>query len=157
MKREAVGNTKMKALCRRLEIPQWQGGGPLESIWYLTGREAPAGEIGTVSNEDIALAIDYRGDETELLDALVALGWLDSDPVERLVVHDWADHADDVSDATNQLTGERIRQKRRKYTLLAPGDGEEKSFSVVEESTSERRSAPIPPNCEVNDECCCCA
>jgi len=86
----------MKRLCRRLDIPQWQGVGLLESIWHLTAREAPAGDIGKLSDEDIALAIDYRGDEAKLIDALVASGWLDRGPVERLAVHDWADHADDA-------------------------------------------------------------
>ena len=96
MKREAVGHTKMKRLCRRLDIPLWQGVGLLESLWHLTAREAPRGNIGKLSNEDIALGIDYRGDEGKLLEALVETGWLDRHPVERLIVHDWSDHADDA-------------------------------------------------------------
>lgn len=96
MKREAIGHTKMKRLCRRLDIPLWQGVGLLESIWHLTAREAPRGDIGKLSDEDIALAIDYRGDESKLIEALIASGWLDRDPVERLVIHDWADHTDDA-------------------------------------------------------------
>ena len=76
MKREAVGHTKIKRLCRRLDIPLWQAVGLLESL--------------------IALGIDYRGDETAMVEALVATGWLDRDPVERFVIHDWADHADDA-------------------------------------------------------------
>lgn len=90
MKREAIGHTKMKRLCRRLDIPLWQGVGLLESIWHLTAREAPRGDIGKLSDEDIALAIDYRGDESKLIDALIESGWLDLDPVARLVIHDWA-------------------------------------------------------------------
>jgi hypothetical protein len=39
MKREAVYHSKMRRLCRRLDIPQWQGVGLLESIWHLTARE----------------------------------------------------------------------------------------------------------------------
>jgi hypothetical protein len=96
MKRQAIGHTKMKRLCRRLGIPQWQAVGLLESIWHLTAKEAPRGNIGKLSNEDIAFAIDYRGDESELIEALVHSGWLDRDPVERLLVHDWHEHADDA-------------------------------------------------------------
>lgn len=96
MKREAVGHTKMKRLCRRLDLPSWQAVGLLESLWLLTGREAPRGDIGKLSDEDIALAIDFRGDETALMDGLIATGWVDRDPVERLVIHDWADHSDDA-------------------------------------------------------------
>ena len=60
MKREAIGHTKMKRLCRRLDIPQWQGVGLLESIWHLTAGEAPRGDIGKLSDEDVALAIRRR-------------------------------------------------------------------------------------------------
>ncbi len=95
MKREAVNHSKMRRLCRRLDIPQWQGVGLLESIWHLTARETPRGDVGKLSDEDIALAIDYRGDEAELTEALVASGWIDRDPVERLSIHDWHEHAED--------------------------------------------------------------
>lgn len=96
MKREAIVHSKMRRLCRRLNIPQWQAVGVLESIWHLTGREAPRGDIGKLSDEDIALAIDYREDETKLIEALVASEWLDRDDTERLLVHDWHEHADDA-------------------------------------------------------------
>ncbi|HEV3330621.1 MAG TPA: hypothetical protein VG096_06560 [Bryobacteraceae bacterium] len=96
MKREAVGHTKMKRLLRRLDIPLYQGVGLLECLWHVTAREAPRGDIGKLSDEDIALAIDYRGDEARLMDSLIASGWVDRDPVERLVVHGWADHCEDA-------------------------------------------------------------
>ena len=95
MKREAVSHTKMKRLCRRLDIPTWQAVGLLESIWLLTAREAPRGDIGKLSDEDIAIGIDYRGNEQPMIEALVHCGWLDRSDAFRLVVHDWADHADD--------------------------------------------------------------
>jgi hypothetical protein len=96
MKRESIGHTKMKRLCRRLDLALWQSVGLLESIWHLTARQTPRGDIGKLSDEDIALGIDYRGDESRLIDALIGSGWLDRDPGGRLVVHDWADHADDA-------------------------------------------------------------
>ncbi len=96
MKREAVGHTKMKRLCRNLGIELWQAIGLLDSIWMLTAREAPRGDLGKLSNEDIALAIEYRGDETKMIEALVSSGWLDRDPIERLVIHDWHEHAEDT-------------------------------------------------------------
>jgi hypothetical protein len=96
MKREAIGCSKMKRLCRYLDIPQWQAVGILESIWFVTARETPAGNIGKLSDEDIALAIDYRADETKLIEALVKSGWLDRHPIFRLIIHDWWDHADDA-------------------------------------------------------------
>jgi hypothetical protein len=95
MKREAVHHSKMKRLCRRLRIPLWQAVGLLESIWHITAREAPRGDIGKLSDENIAIAIDYHEDEHAMIAALVETGWLDRNNQHRLVVHDWPDHADD--------------------------------------------------------------
>lgn len=93
------------------------------------------------------MAIDFRGDEAKLIDDLVASGWLDSGPVERLVVHDWADHADDVRDAIHQLTGERIRQKQRKYTCAHRAKGRRNSFPQWRNPLlSGGGSAPMAPN-----------
>ena len=86
----------MKRLCRRMDIPLWQAVGIMEMLWQVTAREAPRGDIGKLSDEDIALALDYRGDESALIDHLVAAGWIDRDPSHRLVIHDWYDHADDA-------------------------------------------------------------
>lgn len=96
MKREALNHSKMKRLCRRLGIPRWQAVGLLESIWALAAMETPRGDIGKLSNEDIADAIEYEGDAGQMIDGLVAARWLDPHPEFRLVVHDWFDHADDA-------------------------------------------------------------
>jgi len=79
-----------------MDIPLWQAVGIMEMLWQVTAREAPRGDIGKLSDEDIALALDYRGDESALIDHLVAAGWIDRDPSHRLVIHDWYDHADDA-------------------------------------------------------------
>jgi hypothetical protein len=96
MKREAPSNSKMKRLCRLLDIPLYHAVGMLELLWHTTAREAPCGDIGKLSNEDIALSLDYRGDENKLIDALVRTGWLDVSSEYRLLVHDWHEHADEA-------------------------------------------------------------
>jgi hypothetical protein len=98
MKREALGNTKMKRLCRHLGIRMYAAVGLLESLWHLTAKEAPQGNIGKISNEDIACGVDWDGDEDELIEALVDAKWLDRSSQYRLVVHDWHEHADDAVD-----------------------------------------------------------
>lgn len=95
MKRQAISHTKMKRLCRKLDIALWQGVGLMESIWHLTAGEAPQGNIGKLSDEDIALGIDYRGDESEMIAALVHCVWLERSEEFRLIVHDWHDHCED--------------------------------------------------------------
>jgi hypothetical protein len=96
VKREAPSNSKMKRLCRLLDIPLYQAVGLLELLWHLTAREATRGDIGKLSNEDIALALDYRGDENMLIDALVRTHWLDENSEHRLVIHEWHEHADEA-------------------------------------------------------------
>jgi len=73
MKREALNHTKMKRLCRRLNLPLWQGVGILETLWQLTAKQAPRGDIGRLSNEDIAIGLDYR--ENDLILWMSADNW----------------------------------------------------------------------------------
>ncbi len=172
MKREAIGHTKMKRLCRRLDLPLWQAIGLLESIWQLTAREAPRGDLGKLRNEDIALAIDYRGDEDAMIDALVSTGWLNLDPEARLVVHDWADHADDAvhmrlararhyfvggrAPKLSRLTGKEREAAHEYYQACAqehahadrPPCAQNASASAV----PEPRQSPAPPEPEPEPE-----
>src|SRR6185369_16930326 len=39
-KREALDHTKMKRLCRRLNIPLYQAVGILETLWQITAKQA---------------------------------------------------------------------------------------------------------------------
>jgi hypothetical protein len=107
VKHQAIGSTKMKRLCRFLRIPRYQATGILEELWHLTGRDAPAGDIGKLSNEDIALGIDYMGNEDELVESLVKSGWLDRSEQHRLIVHDWHEHSEDSVDNKLARAGRR--------------------------------------------------
>lgn len=167
MKREAVNHTKMKRLCRRLDIPTYQGVGLLESIWHLTARETPRGDIGRLSNEDIALGIDWRGDEDALIQGLVLSGWVDELPEHRLVVHDWWEHADSYvhaamakrlllfadgrppripHDAFDARTRGRIREQYREKHGLVPGESFNPTITPgeVQETPGELPTIPVP-------------
>jgi hypothetical protein len=86
MKREAIGHTKMKRRCRRLGIPQYVGIGIMESAWHLTAREAQGATSSSCRMRTSRSRIEYRGDESKFIEALIASGWLDRDPVERLAI-----------------------------------------------------------------------
>jgi hypothetical protein len=73
----------------------WGAIGILESMWHLTARQAARGDIGKLSNEEIALGIDYYEDADKLVSALVESGLLDVNTEHRYIVHDWSEHADD--------------------------------------------------------------
>ena len=103
MKRDAINSTKLKKLCKRLDLRLYMGVGLMESLWHLTAREALQGDIGKLSNEDIALALDYEGDADALISALVECRWLDESASCRLVVHGWHEHSDDTIDVKLEL------------------------------------------------------
>lgn len=84
---------KFKKLQRRLAEPMRSVVGILELLWRATALQAPRGDIGKFDNEDIAVLCDWDGDPDQLIEALVASGWLDRCTIHRLVVHDWAEHA----------------------------------------------------------------
>jgi hypothetical protein len=95
MKREAIHHTKMRRLARYLSVQIWGARGIMESLWHMAKEEAPAGDIGKLSNEDIADWVGWTDDADRLVQALVRAGWLDENPEYRLLVHDWSDHAED--------------------------------------------------------------
>lgn len=94
MKRGTPEHPKMKRLCSILCKPNYVGVGILEAMWHLVARYTPDGAIGKLANSEIARAIDWRGDPNNLINALVASGWLETCSCHRLYVHDWKDHAD---------------------------------------------------------------
>ena len=93
MKSGTTSCIKFMRLKRRLSIPAWQAVGVLESIWNFTCQNAPQGDIGKHTNEEIAAAIEWEKEPEELIQVLVDCGWLDASIEHRLLVHDWADHA----------------------------------------------------------------
>lgn len=94
MKREAFDHPKLKLLARDLSISLSHARGIVVSLWVLTGISFPRGDIGRLTNEEIAVAIDYPGDPDELIAILNKRRLLDELSDCRLYVHDWHDHAD---------------------------------------------------------------
>lgn len=88
---------KFKHLERDLGLDEWQVMGLLTAIWKFVKKNCPRGDIGRFSNEDIAIGIKYQGDADRLMEVLVSRHWLDACECEmRLIVHDWADHAEEA-------------------------------------------------------------
>lgn len=95
MKRGTPNHPKMFDLISRLKLARWGGVGILENLWHFAATYAQRGDIGRHSNEAIARAVDWQGDAGELVEALIAAGWLDRCcDRHRLRVHDWPEHAD---------------------------------------------------------------
>ena len=96
MKREAWGHRKYRKLSQILEIDECYAVGIVESLWRASDQELPAGNIGKLSNADIALAMRYGGDPDRLVAGLTEAGWIDPHPDHRLIIHDWPDHCEHV-------------------------------------------------------------
>lgn len=83
---------KFKRLKRRLECSTAALVGHLELLWINTAKNAPQGDIGRFSNEEIAISCYWEGDPDFFVCALVEIGWLDVCEKHRLLVHDWSEH-----------------------------------------------------------------
>lgn len=65
-------------------------------LWHFAGEFSPRGDIGRVSDEDIADGVMWDKDANALIHGLLKTRWLDSSGCHRLIIHDWPDHADDA-------------------------------------------------------------
>lgn len=93
MKHSTPQLLKFQRLQRRLGESKRGLVGMLELLWHGTATQAPQGDIGRFSNEEIAILVDWEGDHDQLVESLVETGWLDRCSKHRLVVHDWSQHA----------------------------------------------------------------
>jgi hypothetical protein len=130
MKREALTHTKMKRLCRSLDIQLYAAVGIMESIWNLAAKESPQGDIGKLSNQDISDAIAWNGSEEKLVEALINAKWFDKDPTYRLIVHDWHEHCDDS-----------VHMRLARIGLLFANGTKPKTTRL---SMAERELSPLP-------------
>lgn len=94
MKRGTPRHKKMHALSATLNVPLYSSVGIMEMLWHYTGQHTPEGDIGSVSDAEIATAVGWNKKPDKLIGALVLARWLDRDDAYRLVVHDWPDHCE---------------------------------------------------------------
>jgi hypothetical protein len=122
---------KFAAFKAIIEQPKGPAAGWLEMVWHFAGRFTPQGNIGKYSDKEIEAWVEWDGPPGKLIDALIQSRWLDRDPVHRLLVHDWAQHADKAT--KNALM-------RAQLAFCTPGvrtDGQESS-------TASRLPEPVP-------------
>lgn len=106
MKSGAKDHIKVKRLKRLLGIPLYQAVGILETLYQVCTQSADDGGIGRYCDSDIALELEWEDDPKKLIQALMDAGFIDECPVNRLAVHDWADHAPDfIKDRLRKRVG----------------------------------------------------
>src|SRR5690348_2489346 len=102
-----------KAKYRRLSIPARAA---LLHVWMLAGGQAP--EATWRDRGELADVLDLDGYSIEVIDELLARGWLDVDVDGRILVHDWDDHQFAASEAARQAYE---RDRKRDWRRLRAG------------------------------------
>lgn len=149
MKTGTLRHVKTLRLKRRLDnAADYVVAGVLNCLWDMTAEQAPRGDVGRFTDEDIAAYIGWTGDESELVEALVASGWLDRCEEHRLVVHDWPEHApkfikDRLRKRNEEFAKVKTERHRRSKTGEssvgdAPKGGSPRKSSVSDAIGSER-------------------
>jgi len=141
VKSGTLHHIKMKRLKRLLRIPLFQTAGVLVSLWSTTADNAPDGGIGKLTDEEIATEIEWEGDPTALIEALVDAGWLDRDGETlrgercRLTIHDWKDHCPDY--IKERLRKQNWRSRKREIRTYV-----EKTRDTPGTTTGQVRDIP---------------
>ena len=94
MKSNAFHHPKLKMLGLELGLPRYACVGIMECLWEFTKQYAPTGFIGRWSKEQIAEDLGWS-EEGDLIGSMINCGLIDDLPGVGLVVHDWAEHAED--------------------------------------------------------------
>lgn len=98
---------KTKRLCRLLELPRPMVVGYLHLLWWWALDYAPTGDLSSFGDDDIADAIDWPGDPTALVSALIESGFVDADRM----IHDWGDYAGRLIER-RRANADRMREAR---------------------------------------------
>ena len=90
---QTVGqHPKTKKLARRLGVSLPAAVGHLHYLWWWALDFAQDGVLDKFDAEDIADALHWDGEPSQLIDALISSGYIDETP-EGLRIHDWTDYA----------------------------------------------------------------
>lgn len=92
--RAVPGHPKFADLKAILKQPKGAVIGWLETMWHFTGQFTPQGNIGKYTDSQIEAWVEWDGEPGALIAAMVKARWIDRDTTHRLLVHDWAQHAD---------------------------------------------------------------
>lgn len=92
MLQSGIHHPKTVALARRLSIPKAHAVGILEMLWHATAEYAPRGDIGKLDDDQIAACIEWEGETSVIIEALIAVRYLDRHDTYRLIIHDWHMH-----------------------------------------------------------------
>ena len=166
MKHTATELLKFKRLVRELRkvlgaIPidyETVAVGILERLWHATIRDAKDGRIGDkYAPDDLAEAVGWHGDESQLVDILVACEWLDLESDGTLVVHDWMEHAPSFVKACNSAKHRAPHERHSVSPPSGPPSGPPSNITkrnITKPNEKKTRKRFIAPSVlEVSEYC----
>ncbi|TWT91654.1 hypothetical protein [Neorhodopirellula pilleata] len=128
MKTGTTSHPKFRSLQKRLELPVYAVVGILETVWMMAGQFADDGDLSRFTDDQIADAVDWPGDGSDLVEALVEHRWLDRTK-NGVSVHDWLEHCPKYVQDRLSKRQKRADQKqvvetcRRKSATVAENRG----------------------------------
>lgn len=147
MKRGTPEHVKTGRLARLLKIDRYAAVGLLECLWHFTARHAKLGDVGQCDDIEIAEACYWTRQPSELVDALVAAGWVDRHDEYRLIIHDWHSHCDDYTKRLVNLSGDKFRSilensgKVQKRSPQASASASASALPTEKQPLSAKRTA----------------
>ena len=137
MKRGTQRHPKFSYLRELLKTSVPATVGLLELTWHFTQEYAPQGNVGRFDDARIEAAACWSGKRGRLVEALTLSGWLDADPEHRLLVHDWADHADGA-------VKKRLERAGLSFLTATPKTSGQRLTSADNGALARARSLPTP-------------
>jgi len=113
---ELARHPKTRRLARLLRITVPTAIGHLHLLWWWALDYAPDGRLDRYDADDLADATMWEGDPAELMEGLIAAGFIDSDDDGRRL-HDWDEYAGTLHQKREQT---RERQQRFRARLQTP-------------------------------------
>ncbi len=93
--------------------PQAAAIGLLEGLWHMTAVNAPQGNLGRFTNDEIAEYVGWYASADLLVDILVSERWVDQCDIHRLVVHNWHKHCP-------QYIKGNLSKHNKKFAIYGP-------------------------------------
>lgn len=142
---ELVRHPKTRKLSRKLGITIPAAIGHLHMLWWWALDYAQDGDVSSFEPEDIADAIDWPLDRSDLLlDALIDSEFID-DCEGKLVIHDWFDYVGRLIDKREQ-NRERKRKSRSNKRKINDGHAPVTHPSQSNESDDSGGHGATVPN-----------
>jgi len=118
----------------------------LIDLWLTIAQDAPDGNIGEWTDEDIIIASGYGGNAAAYTAALIACGWLEKNEAGKYSIHDWNEHQGWASKAKLRSEAAKVaaeyRWSKRQNHLKKCGRNARASAPAMQ--THQNRNAPSP-------------